>query len=122
MDWPPDPDTLDTMLRAPESTLLERKREWYDFATKAGKAEFAKDVLAMANGTRAGLPGHIIIGVEDERAGGRIVGIKSPPATEQLQQILTSYTSPVPDLRCAHVQFAGKTISVLRIVWTEFHP
>jgi Putative DNA-binding domain len=122
MDWPPDWDQLSSMLISSESTHLERKREWYDLADKGGKAEFAKDVLAMANATSADAPGHIVIGVEDEKAGGRVVGVQSPPTSEQLQQILTAYTSPVPELHCADIPYGDKMISVLRVVWTPFHP
>jgi hypothetical protein len=122
MDWPPSTDFLQLLLGSPESTLLERKREWYDFASKSGKAEFAKDVLAMANATREGLYGYIIFGVEDVRVGGAVVGVETQPSSEQIQLILTSYTNPVPEVQCADVRFGSMTLSVLRIVWTNSHP
>ena len=52
-----DPNTLRQLLTRPESERLDFKREWYDLEIKRGKAEFAKDVLAMANAVSEGQTG-----------------------------------------------------------------
>jgi hypothetical protein len=50
MEWPPTESEIRALPRR-EHALLEYKRQWYDLSSKQGKAEFVKDVLAMANTT-----------------------------------------------------------------------
>ena len=121
MNWPPTEDEIRTLPRH-EHALLEYKREWYDFSSKKQKAEFVKDVLAMANSTRPDAPGYIVVGMDDEKAGGGLVGIENPPATEQLLQVLTSYINPAPDLQLVDLTVDGKRVSVLKLTWTPSMP
>lgn len=109
-------------VRSRESALLEHKQQWYDLNTNSGKAEFVKDILAMANTVTPELDGHIIIGVADKRGGGGIVGVESPPGEERLQQILASYTTPVPAIEHTLVEIDGKNLSVIKVRWMEYHP
>ena len=65
-----DASHLEQLLKEPEGQLLEFKRQWYELSSGRGKAEFARDVLAMANGLDSGQVGYIIIGREDPAPGG----------------------------------------------------
>lgn len=121
MNWPPTEADLRALPRH-EHALLEYKRQWYDFSSKKQKAEFVKDVLAMANSTRPDAPGYIVVGIDDEKAGGGLVGIENPPAAEQLLQVLASYINPAPDLQTVDLAVDGKLISVLKLTWTPSMP
>jgi hypothetical protein len=121
MHWPPTEDEIRTLPRH-EHSRLEYKRQWYDFSAKREKAEFVKDVLAMANSTTPDSPGYIIVGIDDEKAGGGLVGVSNPPAAEQMLQLLTSYINPAPDLQVVHLTVDGKLISVLKLAWTPSMP
>ena len=90
---------LPSLLREPEGQLLEFKREWYDFSTRLGKATFARDVIAMANGLKEGQVGRIVIGREDPDRAGAVVGVGDTPTVEQLIQALGSATRPVPTIQ-----------------------
>lgn len=122
MQWPPSESILTAALEGHEDSDFELKQQWHDLSSKHGKAEFVKDVIALANATSPERAGHIVFGVEDARHGGRVLGVGTTPDSEQLQQILSSYSSPVPDLKCAHIQYSGVTVSVLRVGWTPSHP
>jgi Putative DNA-binding domain len=122
MEWPPQATSLKAVLSTQEHALLEYKRQWYDLSTKRGKAEFVKDVLAMANATEPATPGYILVGVEDVKLGSGIIGVTDPPSNEQLQQVLASYTTPAPELDCVHVPLDGKIVSAMRITWTPSLP
>lgn len=117
-----DPAWLAQAVRRPESELLEHKRQWYDLNTANGKAEFVKDILAMANTVRPDADGHIIIGVADKGEGGGIVGVENPPEDERLQHILASYTTPVPAIEHTGADIDGRKLSVIRVRWVEYHP
>jgi len=92
--------------------------------TKPQRAEFAKDVMAMAN--TAGGPGYIIVGVLDARyrtssePADYIVGfdLGDPDAFQQLMvQALEYYSTPVPEVefhRIIHPDI-GRPLGVIRI-------
>ena len=113
-----------SLLSHPENALLEFKREWHDLSGRAGKAEFAKDVLAMANAVAEGEVAHIIFGIDDQKAGGTVLGVVDPPEEEQVQQVLSAYTDPVPD--CSMVSApdpaSGARLDALIVRWSRFQP
>lgn len=121
MHWPPTEDEIRNLPRH-EHALLEYKRQWYDFSSKKEKAEFVKDVLALANTTTPDEPGYLVIGVSDEKAGGGLVGVDNSPAAEQLLHVLTSYVNPAPDLQNVNLRVDGKLVSVLKLTWTPSMP
>jgi hypothetical protein len=110
------------LTRGGETDLVELKREWWDFDSKIGKATFAKDVLAMANTLSPGESGFIIIGIEDKKAGGAVVGVAVSPSQETAAQVLNTYTNPVPRIKLEEVILNEKRIVVLEVVWGESHP
>lgn len=117
-----DPAWLVKAVHSRESELLEHKRQWYDLNTANGKAEFVKDILAMANTARPDADGYIIIGVADKGDGGGVVGVESPPEEERLQQILASHTIPMPAIEHTVADSDGRKLSVIRVRWVEYHP
>ncbi len=110
------PDELTALLEQVEGERLEFKRDWYDLDSKRGRAEFSKDVLAMANTLPQGQRGHIVFGVDDARRGQGVVGVEKTPTPEQVAQILGSYCRPVPDVTLEiHVGLAGSAVDVLTV-------
>src|SRR5438445_6214697 len=99
------PERVAELIKTDENDLFERKREWWDLESKVGKANFAKDVLAMANALTPGESGYILVGIEDQKVGGSVVGVAARPSQESLAQILSVYTNPVPRIRLEEVQF-----------------
>ncbi len=105
-----------------EGRLLECKREWYDFGNAVGKANFAKDVLAIANSLSEGETGLIVVGVDDSRA---LVGVdeSESPKPEQVSQILSNYTNPCPSVETKlGVVACDRRLDVVEIAWSCYHP
>jgi predicted HTH transcriptional regulator len=122
MTSPIDPKRLAELIAADETDLFECKQEWWDLDSRLGKGELARGVLAMANTLSPGLSGYIVFGVKDKKAGGGVLGVPQHPSQEKVVQILNTYTNPVPRIRLDAVQVEGKTVSVLEVMWSEFHP
>lgn len=119
-EWPPSADALLEQLPVEETALVEYKREWHDLDSRRGKAEFVKDVLALANSARQDQPAYLVIGVDDPKAGRDVVGVESSPATEKIHQILVAYTNPVPKLDLAKVPIHGdRHLALIRLTWND---
>jgi len=113
---------LTELIQLAETDLVELKREWWDLDSKLGKGELAKHVLAMANAVTPSESAFIIFGVEDKKVGGAVLGVAEAPSQETVAQVLSTYTNPVPRIKVEEVLFTGKKVSVLEIIWSEFHP
>lgn len=121
-EWPPTPEEAKVWLPLRETALIEFKREWHDLNSRRGKAEFIKDVLALANAARPDDPAYLVIGVEDIKEGRDITGVEDSPDVEQLHQILAAYANPVPEVDYATVTVDDHQIAILRIRWTDAQP
>lgn len=113
--WPLSEADVRRLIAGGESSLVEFKQSWYDLEHKAGKAEFAKDIIALANSAGPRLPGYLIIGVRDRKHGGGLMGINTSIDAEQLGQILGSYVVPPPDVRLHYVEIDGERLAVLGV-------
>src|SRR5262249_18990623 len=76
----------------------------------------------MANALSEGVVGFIVIGVEDAKAGGAVLGISKAPSADTVAQVLTSYTNPVPSINILNVILDGKAVQVIEVLWTPSHP
>jgi len=74
------------------------------------KAEFVKDVIALAN---SGEKAHIVIGVEDGTR--KPVGLKTPHTAEQINQILKDKCDPPISLEYVERNILGYKIGVIEI-------
>jgi len=74
------------------------------------KAEFVKDVIALAN---SGEKAHIVIGVEDGT--GKPVGLKTPHTAEQINQILKDKCDPPISVEYVERNILGYKIGVIEI-------
>ena len=74
------------------------------------KAEFVKDVIALAN---SGEKAHIVIGVEDGT--GKPVGLKTPHTVEQINQILKDKCDPPISVEYVERNILGYKIGVIEI-------
>lgn len=118
-EWPPQADALLAQLPAEETSLVEYKREWHDLDSRRGKAEFVKDVLALANTAQQDQPAYLVIGVDDPKQGREIVGVEDSPATEKIHQILVAYTNPVPKLDLVKIPIGDRHLALIRLTWND---
>jgi Putative DNA-binding domain len=110
---------LKGLIATGESDLIEFKEKWYDLSIKEGKAVFVKDVLALANTVRPEAPGHLLIGVDDDKD---VVGVSDSPSAEAISQIISEYTDPPVNVHCRDYELDRKKLSVLAVSWAPANP
>ncbi|HEY54917.1 MAG TPA: ATP-binding protein [Dehalococcoidia bacterium] len=98
---------IELIEEAEESPTLDYKEDLH-LETDADKAEFVKDVIALAN---SGELAHIIVGVEDKT--GKCVGLKTTHNSEQLNQILKDRCDPSISVEYAEKNILGYKIGVI---------
>lgn len=102
-------EIIELIKKAEEGPTLDYKEDL--LLTKDGdKAEFVKDVLALAN---SGETAHIITGVEDGT--GRPVGFKTHHTAEQVNQILKDKCDPPISVEYIEKNILGYNIGVIEI-------
>jgi hypothetical protein len=108
---------LEKLLRKGEGCRIEFKRQ-LNIDNEAAKAEFIKDLTAMAN-TSSG-DGYIIYGITDEA---EIMGIQKRKGLEEsLSQIAASRCLPPPEFSTEWVDKNGKNILVLQVPESQLRP
>jgi hypothetical protein len=95
--------------KAEEGPLLDYKED-LSLQTDGDKAEFVKDVIALAN---SGEKAYIVIGVEDGT--GKLVGFKTPHTVEQINQILKDKCDPSMSVEYVERNILGYKIGVIEI-------
>lgn len=93
-----------------EGPTLDYKQD-LALETDGDKAEFVKDVIALAN---SGKTAHIIVGVEDST--GKPVGFKTPHAAEQINQILKDKCDPPINVEYIEKDILKYNVSVIEII------
>lgn len=88
-----DDKLLLSLIDQDENESLDFKRK-LELTEASGKAEFIKDIIALANSSRRS--GYLIIGVEDNKEISGIDGLDE----EQVQQIAYTYITPPVKLLC----------------------
>jgi hypothetical protein len=119
--WPPNFAFVESLLGRHEDSLLDFKREC-DFESGNGKAEFAKDVLSLANAVSEGHAGLLAIGFDEIPSGSKIIGVASTKGPEAIIQILAQHTDPVPDLRVQHFKHPQGTVCLAAVFWSPLQP
>jgi tetratricopeptide (TPR) repeat protein len=117
-----DSNLLATLIARSELRTLDFKLEPYDFsgATREEKdrkrAEFAKDIICMAN-TPRDEPAYIVIGVK-RRLDGKteIKGLQVHVDDNTLQQQLDGFVYPHPRFQYEQVELDGKQFGVIEII------
>jgi len=94
---------------AEEGPTLDYKED-LPLAEDGDKAQFVKDVIALANG---GDLAHIIVGVEDGT--GKPVGLRTNHTVEQLNQILKDKCDPPVSIEYAEKPILGYQIGIIEI-------
>jgi predicted HTH transcriptional regulator len=92
-------EIIELIKKAEEGPSLDYKED-LPLQSDGDKAEFVKDVIALANSEEKA---HIVIGVEDGT--GKPVGFKTPHTVEQINQILKDKCDPP-----ISVEYVEKTI------------
>ena len=92
-----------------ENARIEFKRE-LDLTVARSKAEFIKDVIALANTAQD--VGYLLVGVDDNKM---IVGTR-PLEEEQIQQILSTYITPPVIATCEIVPIPSVGFSSIAIL------
>src|SRR4051812_33789729 len=91
-----------------EGKRIEFKRQWHDLKQSNDKAEFVKDIIALANMTAPDEPSYLIFGIDDLRHGGGVVSVNSPPSDETISQVLADCTQPPISPRCERPTYRGE--------------
>ncbi|MFM2318936.1 MAG: hypothetical protein RLZZ215_1557 [Pseudomonadota bacterium] len=99
---------IESLIKKGESTSVDFKIE-LNLEQKNDKAEFAKDIIAIANTAKD--KGYLIIGVSNDK---EIVGIASF-SEETIQQICYRYISPKVDLSCLLLNYKDKKLGIIEI-------
>lgn len=104
---------LDRLIAEGETTSVEFKRELHT-DTNDQKAEFVKDVLALAT-TQASGDRWLIVGFDETQ--GSWWGTPDPKITQDhLEQLLSQYTDPVVLIRFSIVDYRGKAVAKLQVL------
>jgi hypothetical protein len=109
---------LDQLLKKKESVSLDFKSK-ISLASDKDKYEFAKDVSAFANTSG----GFIIYGKQDEKEGGKVIGID--PNTfdsDQLHQIVSQRCNPPPFFDEQLIERNGKQFLIIDIPESKTKP
>jgi hypothetical protein len=111
---------LDSWIHGVESELVEFKQQWQDLDLGAGKADFIKAVLALANSAHSDQSAFLVIGIKNQLGSDRVLGVDHSPSEEQLNQILASYTQPVPSIRLHQSLVGERRMDVLEVRYDKF--
>jgi ribosomal protein L7Ae-like RNA K-turn-binding protein len=104
-----DNEIIELIKKAEEDLVLDYKQD-LPLQSDGDKAEFVKDVIALAN---SGGIAYIIIGVEDGT--GRPVGLKTLHTAEQMNQILKDKCDPPISVEYVERSILGYKIGVIEI-------
>ena len=102
-------EVIELVRRKEESPTLDYKQD-LPLQSNGDKAEFVKDVIALAN---SGKTAHIIVGIEDDT--GRPVGFKTSHTVEQMNQILKDKCDPPISVEYVEKNIRGHKIGVIEI-------
>jgi Putative DNA-binding domain len=96
-----------------ETTNIEFKRQ-LDLATKADKAEFIRDILALAT-TKSSGERFLIVGFDDKTH--QFLQSVDPAITQnQLEQLLNAYAAPAPEIRYHRVAWDQGEVGVIKVL------
>ena len=102
-------EIIELIKKAEEGPSLDYKED-LPLQSDGDKAEFVKDVTALAN---SGEKSHMVIGVEDVT--GKPVGFKSPNTAEKINQILKDKCDPRISVEYVERNILGYKIGVIEI-------
>jgi hypothetical protein len=102
-----DNEIIELIKKAEEGYSLDYKED-LPLQSDGDKAEFIKDVIALAN---SGKKAHMIIGVEDST--GKPVGLKTPHSAEQINQVLKDRCDPPISVEYVERNILGYKIGVI---------
>ena len=102
-------EIIELIKKAEEGPSLDYKED-LPLQSDGDKAEFVKDVIALAN---SGEKSHMVIGVEDVT--GKPVGFKSPNTAEKINQILKDKCDPRISVEYVERNILGYKIGVIEI-------
>jgi hypothetical protein len=107
-------DVVRTLAARGEQPTLDYKRDDYEWASKAAaNAEFAKDLMAIANNLSAGMTGYILVGVEND---GNIVGVQTRHLDDaSLHQKIPGLLNRTPRFLYQPVDVDGLSVGVYAI-------
>lgn len=92
-----------------EDSGTEWKRQWWRLDTEKGKAEFRKDIAALAN-VVSDDPSYLIVGLKD----GKLFDAELPRDEAELQDILRRIT-PAPHVSFSSERVDGKVLTVIKV-------
>lgn len=116
-------EEFEDLLKMPESTILDFKREMYDFAndTKGNvTADFVKDIISLSNAVRTETA-HIIIGVEEDKDCKKtLLGLDNSIDDATLQEKVKNKVSPIPIFSFYKILYNEKNYGIISIPITKY--
>jgi hypothetical protein len=104
---------VESLLPEWETTNVEFKRQ-LDLATKADKAEFIRDILALAT-TKSSGERFLIVGFDD-KTHQFVRSVDSAIDQNRLEQILNTYAAPAPQIRYHRAAWDQGEIGVIKVL------
>lgn len=105
-------ERLDDLLTKGEAINVEFKRQ-LNLGTERGKAEFVRDVIALANTLVTG-PRYLVVGYEPRNL--EFYGSLDPSVSQdRLEDILNAWTSRGPSVRLHRIDVPGGVAAVLEV-------
>lgn len=117
-----DEQLIHELISRPESEHLDFKEKWWDMNVKAGRGDFVKDALAMANSLHESESAYIVVGVSDD---GVPMGVSAEdrPTEEQISQILGAFTHSTPKATPFFgINRGDVELDVIQIDWSPYQP
>jgi Schlafen, AlbA_2 len=112
--------SLPELIYTPEGPKLDLKERPWDLDTQEGKAEFIKDVSAIAN-SPGSQNGYVLLGITDQDR--RVIGIaRDILQEERLQQIVAEYVEPPLTLSYTVRPLLQKYVGVITIPPSKSKP
>ena len=106
---------VQSLFPLPESETLDFKAEAYELSDREKKAEFAKDLMCLANTPREG-DAYLVLGVEKHLDGTfTVLGIEPDIDDATLQSIAASFLEPCPRFLFQVGQVGGVHVGVIII-------
>ena len=103
---------IDDLITEWETTNVDFKRQ-LNLGTKKGKAEFIKDILAVAT-TKSSGRRFLVVGFDDDTRA-FFQSLDDGVQQERLEQILNAYTEPTPTIKLSRVRLDGGVVGLIEV-------
>ncbi|MFN5774501.1 helix-turn-helix domain-containing protein, partial [Flavobacterium sp.] len=108
-------DTFESLLNNPESSVLDFKKELYDFSNDGDStAKFVKDIISFANTIRS-TNAYIIFGIKEIDGQLDLIGLKKGIDDSILQNKVKNKVFPRPIFSYSPIKYKDKLFGLIEI-------